>query len=99
MGWHEHDTDTKWILPALHIPFDTSTYEEALNSSYTALSLDAMEDEIKLMTLNVAWNLVELPNECKPIACKSFIRPIKILMVSLKGTMKGWLQKGIARRR
>ena len=40
---------------------DPTSYKEAMNSEHSPKSLDAMEEEIKSMSINDVWDLVEIP--------------------------------------
>jgi hypothetical protein len=41
-----------------------------MRSEYLAKWLDAMEDEIKLMSTNEVWDLEEIPKGAKTVGCK-----------------------------
>ena len=32
--------------------------------------MEAMNEELKSMAHNGVWDLIELPNSCKPVGCK-----------------------------
>ena len=36
--------------------------------------MDAMKDEISFMSQNKIWDLVDLPEGCKPIGCKGVFK-------------------------
>ena len=46
------------------------TYQEAMNNPQLVLWMDSMKDELRSMSQNEVWELVELSNGCKPIGCK-----------------------------
>ena len=49
---------------------DPWTYDQAVQSSQSSKWMDAMIDELRSMDTNRVWDLVELPDGCKPIGCK-----------------------------
>uniref|UniRef100_A0A2N9EWH4 Integrase catalytic domain-containing protein n=1 Tax=Fagus sylvatica TaxID=28930 RepID=A0A2N9EWH4_FAGSY len=49
---------------------DPSSYSQAIQSSQSTKWIDAMVDELKSMDNNNVWDLVDLPNGCRPIGCK-----------------------------
>ena len=59
---------------------DPMTYAEAVSCPQSELWLDAMKDEIQSMRHNGVWELVELPENHRPIGSNGCIR--------LKGTLK-----------
>jgi len=58
------------ILNDLSIDNDPISFSEAINGDHSDKWLDAMKDELKSMTHNDVWDLVELPKECKRVGCK-----------------------------
>ena len=49
---------------------DPTTFKEAMKSEYSSKWLDAMQDEIKSMSTNEVWDLVEIPDGAKKVGCK-----------------------------
>src|SRR6266498_2595442 len=49
---------------------DPTSYKEAMNSEHSPKWLDAMEEEMKSMSINDVWDLVEIPNGAKTVGCK-----------------------------
>jgi hypothetical protein len=49
---------------------DPVSYEEAMRSAHSSKWLEAMEDEMKSMSSNDVWDLVEIPKGAKPVGCK-----------------------------
>jgi hypothetical protein len=43
-----------------HMEGDPASYEEAMRSAHSSKWLEAMEDEMKSMSPNVVWDLVEI---------------------------------------
>jgi len=54
----------------LSIDNDPVSFSEAMNSDNFDKWLDAMKDELKSMTQNCVWDLVELSEGCKIVGCK-----------------------------
>jgi hypothetical protein len=49
---------------------DPVSYEEAMRSAHPSKWLEAMEDEMKSMSSNDVWDLVEIPKGAKIVGCK-----------------------------
>jgi Reverse transcriptase (RNA-dependent DNA polymerase) len=49
---------------------DPNSYKEAMKNEHASKWLDAMKDEIKSMSDNKVWDLVEIPNGAKTVGCK-----------------------------
>jgi hypothetical protein len=49
---------------------DPTLFEEAMRSEYSSKWLDAMKDEIKLMSTNEVWDLEPIPKGAKTVGCK-----------------------------
>jgi hypothetical protein len=49
---------------------DPASHEEAMRSAHSSKWLEAMEDEMKLMSSNDVWDLVEIPKGAKTVGCK-----------------------------
>ena len=41
---------------------DPTSYKEAIKSKHSSMWLDAMKDELKSMSINDVWDLVEIPD-------------------------------------
>jgi len=54
----------------LSIDNEPVSFSEAINDDNSDKWLDAMKDELKSMTQNCVWDLVELPEGCKRVGCK-----------------------------
>jgi len=54
----------------LSIDNDPVSFLEAINGDYYGKWLDSMKEELKSMTQNGVWDLVELPEGCKRVRCK-----------------------------
>ena len=49
---------------------DLSTYQEAITSSQSTLWINVMKDETSSISENEVWDLVDLPDDCRPIGYK-----------------------------
>ena len=49
---------------------DPTSYKEAMKSKHSSMWLDAMKDELKSMSINDVWDLVEIPKGAKTVGCK-----------------------------
>ena len=47
-----------------------TTYKEAIISPQSNFWINTMKDEMTSMSQNKVWNLVDLPDGCKPIGYK-----------------------------
>ncbi|GJT64243.1 putative RNA-directed DNA polymerase [Tanacetum coccineum] len=80
---------------------DPIFYNEAINSNQSTQWLEAMNDELKSMQINVVWELAELPNGVKPVGCKwvykrkldqkGNIERFKARLVTKGYTQKKWI--------
>jgi hypothetical protein len=49
---------------------DPTSFKEAMQSEFSSEWLNAMKDEMKSMSTNEVWDLVEIPNGAETIGCK-----------------------------
>ena len=49
---------------------DPTSFKEAMQSEYSSEWLNAMKDEMKSMSTNDVWDLVEIPKGAKVVGCK-----------------------------
>ena len=49
---------------------DPTSFKEAISSKNSSKWLQAMEDELKSMSQNKVWDLVEVPEGVKTVGCK-----------------------------
>jgi hypothetical protein len=49
---------------------DLTSVEEAIRSAYSSKWLEAMEDEIRSMSINKVWDLEEISKGAKIVGCK-----------------------------
>jgi hypothetical protein len=49
---------------------DPSSFKEAMKSRHSSEWLDPMKDEMKFMSTNDVWDLVEIPKGAKTVGCK-----------------------------
>ena len=46
------------------------SFSQAMESDDSSKWMEAMNEELKSMAHNGVWDLIELPNNCKPVGCK-----------------------------
>ena len=49
---------------------DPVSFSQAMESDDSSKWMEAMNEELKSMAHNDVWDLIELPNSCKPVGCK-----------------------------
>ena len=49
---------------------DPVSFSQAMESGDFSKWMEAMNEELKSMAHNGVWDLIELPNSCKPVGCK-----------------------------
>ncbi|KAL6329550.1 hypothetical protein AAG906_022101 [Vitis piasezkii] len=49
---------------------DPVSFSQAMESDDSSKWMEAMNEELKSMAHNGVWDLIELPNNCKPVGCK-----------------------------
>jgi hypothetical protein len=49
---------------------DPTSFKEAMRSVYSSKWLNAMEDEMRSMSVNKVWDLEEISKEAKTVGCK-----------------------------
>ena len=49
---------------------DPVSFSQAMESDDSSKWMEAMNEELKSMAHNGVWDLIELPNSCKPVGCK-----------------------------
>ena len=49
---------------------DPNSIKEAMSSEYSHKWIEAMEEELKSMSTNKVWDLVEIPDGAKKVGCK-----------------------------
>ncbi|RVW56198.1 Retrovirus-related Pol polyprotein from transposon TNT 1-94 [Vitis vinifera] len=49
---------------------DPILFAQAMESDDSSKWMEAMNEELKSMAHNGVWDLIELPNSCKPVGCK-----------------------------
>ena len=49
---------------------DPVSFSQAMESDDSSKWMEAMNEELKSMAHNGVWDLIELPNSCKPVVCK-----------------------------
>jgi hypothetical protein len=59
-----------YVSEEIQMEGDLTSFEEAMRSTHSFKWLDAMEDEIRSMSVNKVWDLEEIFKEDKTISCK-----------------------------
>ena len=49
---------------------DPVSFSQAMESDDSSKWMESMNEELKSMAHNGVWDLIELPNGCKPVGCK-----------------------------
>ena len=49
---------------------DPVSFSQAMESDDSSKWMEAMNEELKSMAHKSVWDLIELPNSCKPVGCK-----------------------------
>jgi hypothetical protein len=64
-------TDYKvYNTETIHMEDDPTSYEEVMRSPHSSKWLEAMEDEIKLMSSNDVWDLEEISKGANTVSCE-----------------------------
>jgi hypothetical protein len=59
-----------YVSEEIQMEGDPTSFEEAMRSAYSSKWLDAMEDEMRSMSINKIWDLEEIPKGAKTVGCK-----------------------------
>jgi hypothetical protein len=59
-----------YVSEEIQMEGDPTSFEEAMRSAYSSKWLDAMEDEMRSMSVNKVWDLEKFPKGVKTIGCK-----------------------------
>jgi hypothetical protein len=59
-----------YVSEEIQMEGDPTTFEEAMRSAHSLKWLEAMQDEMKLMSTNKVWDLEEIPKGAKIVGCK-----------------------------
>jgi hypothetical protein len=59
-----------YVSEEIQMEGDPASFEEAMRSAYSSKWLDAMEDEMRSMSINNVWDLEEIPKGAKTVGCK-----------------------------
>jgi hypothetical protein len=59
-----------YVSEEIQIKGDPASFEEAMRSAHSSKWLDAMEDEMRSMSVNKVWDLEEIPKGAKIVGCK-----------------------------
>jgi hypothetical protein len=59
-----------YVSEEIQMEGDLTSFEEAMRSAYSSKWLDAMEDEMRSISINKVWDLEEIPKRAKTVGCK-----------------------------
>jgi hypothetical protein len=59
-----------YVSEEIQMEGDPASFEEAMRSAHSSKWLDAMEDEMRSMSVNKVWDLEEIPKGAKTVGCK-----------------------------
>jgi hypothetical protein len=59
-----------YVSEKIQMEGDPTSFEEAMRSAYSSKWLDAMEEEIRSMSVNKVWDLDEISKGAKTVGCK-----------------------------
>jgi hypothetical protein len=59
-----------YVSEEIQMEGDPTSFEEAMRSAHSSKWLDAMEDEMRSMSVNKVWDLEEIPKGAKTVGCK-----------------------------
>jgi hypothetical protein len=59
-----------YVSEEIQMEGDPTSFEEAMRSAYSFKWLDAMEDEMRSMSVNKVWDLEKIPKGAKTVGCK-----------------------------
>ena len=78
---------------------DPETYEDAITGPQSDLWKDTMIDEMHSMGYNKVWELIELPESCKPFGCKWIYKTKKDSKGNIERFKARLVTKGYTQRR
>jgi hypothetical protein len=59
-----------YVIDEIQMEGDPTSFEEAMRSAHSSKWLDAMEDEMRSMSVNKVWDLEEILKGTKTVGCK-----------------------------
>jgi hypothetical protein len=59
-----------YVSEEIQMEGDSTSFEEAMRSAYSSKWLEAMEDEMRSMSINKVCDLEEIPKGAKTVGCK-----------------------------
>jgi hypothetical protein len=59
-----------YVSEEIQMDGDPTSFEEAMKSAHSFKWLDAMEDEMRSMSVNKVWDLEEISKGAKTVGCK-----------------------------
>jgi hypothetical protein len=59
-----------YVSEEIQMDGDPTSFEEAMRSAHSSKWLDAMEDEMRSMSVNKVWDLEEISKGAKTVGCK-----------------------------
>ena len=77
---------------------DFETVSQAISCRESNLWYNAMKEEMKSMTSNGVWDLIELPNGVKAIRCKWIFKEKKDLLGNIEKYMARFVARGFSQK-
>jgi hypothetical protein len=59
-----------YVSEEIQMKGDPTSFEQAMRSAYSSKWLEAMEDEMRSMSINKVWDLEEISKGAKTVGCK-----------------------------
>jgi hypothetical protein len=59
-----------YVSEEIQMEGNPTSFEESIRSAYSSKCLEAMEDEMRSMSINKVWDLEEIPKGAKIVGCK-----------------------------
>jgi hypothetical protein len=59
-----------YVSEEIQMEGDPASFEETMRSAHSSKWLDAIEDEMRSMSVNKVWDLEEIPKGVKTVSCK-----------------------------
>ena len=77
---------------------DPVSFSQAMESDDSSKWMEAMNEELKSMAHNGVWDLIELPNSCKPVGCNGSLRQSTMLK-SISNDLRPYLWPKVSLKR
>jgi hypothetical protein len=59
-----------YVSEEIQMEGDPTSFEEAMRSAYSSKCLEAIEDEMRSMSINKVWDIEKIPKGAKILGCK-----------------------------